>query len=208
MAGLAAIEGAATPYADRAFSEISIESSMGTGAAQIAVASGHLQALEKVELLMDQLLATLPGEAPIPWDQRNRLYEMAQALAYGGQAAQEHVSPLRELMSREVESNVTKFGMEALPRGACAHSSPISFKFRLRRPNTSTVILSPRIRSGAVSCVRMFTMPALAPLSGFGVANTGRERQERGRKLPGRSAPQIGPSSPSLIVLKAAISKR
>jgi hypothetical protein len=114
-ATLASIEGAATAYADRAFSEISIENSMGTGAAQIAVAGGHQQALEKIDQLMTQLLATLPGESPIPWNQRNRLYEMAQALAYGGRAAQEHVSPLRALMNREVESNATIFGMVALP---------------------------------------------------------------------------------------------
>lgn len=114
-ATLAAIEGASTPYAERAFAEISIEDSMGTGAAQIAVAGGHPQALRKVQELMDQLLSALPAETPIPWDQRNRLYEMAQALAYGGQAAKEHVAPLRELMNRKVESNATIFGMVALP---------------------------------------------------------------------------------------------
>lgn len=88
---------------------------MGTGAAQIAVAGGHPQALQEVEQLMDQLLADLPPDAPVPWDKRNRLYEMAQALVYGGQAAQEHVSPLKALMNREVESNATIFGMVALP---------------------------------------------------------------------------------------------
>jgi hypothetical protein len=114
-ATLASIEGAATAYADRAFLEITIEDSMGTGAAQIAVAGGHPQALQKVEQLMDELLAGSPPDEPIPWGKRNRLYEMAQALAYGGQAAQEHVLPLKELMNREVESNATIFGMVALP---------------------------------------------------------------------------------------------
>ena len=88
---------------------------MGTGAAQIAVAGGHPQALSNVEALMNQLLLTLPAEKPVPWEKRNRLYEMAQALGYGGQAAKEHIAPLRELMSREVESNATIFGMVALP---------------------------------------------------------------------------------------------
>lgn len=114
-ATLASIEGASSAYVDRAFSEITIENSMGTGAAQIAVAGGHPQALEKVELLMDQLLDSLPAEAPVPWDKRNRLYEMAQALAYGGPAARNHVAPLKELMNRKVESNATMFGMVALP---------------------------------------------------------------------------------------------
>lgn len=113
-ATLASLEGASA-YADRAFLEINIEDSMGTGAAQIAVAGSHPQALQEVEQLMDQLLADLPPDSPVPWEKRNRLYEMAQALAYGGQAAQEHVSPLRELMNREVESSATIFGMVALP---------------------------------------------------------------------------------------------
>ncbi|WP_143145626.1 hypothetical protein [Devosia enhydra] len=114
-ATLASIKGASTPYADRAFSEITIENSMGTGAAQIAVAGGHPQALAKVELLMDQLLVSLPVGGPVPWDQRNRLYEMAQALAFAGPAAKDHVGPLKELMNREVESNATIFGMVSLP---------------------------------------------------------------------------------------------
>lgn len=114
-ATLASIDGAAAAYADRAFVEITINDSMGTGAAQIAVSGGHPLALQKVEHLMDQMLTGLPPDEPIPWDKRNRLYEMAKALALGGQAAQEHVSPLKELMNREVESNITMFGMVALP---------------------------------------------------------------------------------------------
>ncbi|WP_449397001.1 hypothetical protein [Devosia riboflavina] len=114
-ATLAAIEGGSSAYAIQAFAEISIDDSMGTGAAQIAVAGGHPEALSKVQILMDQLLSTLPATDPIPWEARNRLYEMAQALAYGGSEARNYVSPLRELMSRQVESNATMFGMVALP---------------------------------------------------------------------------------------------
>lgn len=48
-ATLARLGARAHPYADKAFAEISIGDSMGTSAAQIAIAGGRLDALPKVE---------------------------------------------------------------------------------------------------------------------------------------------------------------
>jgi hypothetical protein len=119
-ATLASLGPLARPYADRAYAQISIDDSMGTGAAQVAVAGGHPNALQSVERLMAQKLASIPKGQTVPWGVRNRLYEMAYALALGGRQAREHVAPLRDLMSRKVQSWAPPFGMvELSPRRMC-----------------------------------------------------------------------------------------
>jgi hypothetical protein len=112
---LASLGPLARPYADQAFAQISIEDSMGTGAAQIAVAGGHRDALGTVERLMADKLASRPKEHVIPYGERNRLYEMAYALAFGGAQARQHVAPVRDLMSRKIQSWAPPFGMVELP---------------------------------------------------------------------------------------------
>jgi hypothetical protein len=57
-----------------------------------------------VERLMAEQLASLRQSALVPRDIRNRLYELAHAIASGGEKATDHIGPLRDLMSREVES--------------------------------------------------------------------------------------------------------
>jgi len=114
-ATLASLGLLARPYAEQAFAQISIDDPMGTGAAQVAVAGGHPNALQSVERLMDQQLAGLPKGKAIPWHVRNRLYEMAYALVFAGPQARDHVAPLRELMSRKVQSWAPPFGMVELP---------------------------------------------------------------------------------------------
>lgn len=110
----------ARPYADRAFAQISIADAMGTGAAQVAVAGNHLQALETVERLMNETLAKLPRDRAVPHDTRDRLYEMAYALSFGGEDAKQHIAPLRNLMARKIQSWAPPFGMVDLhPRRMC-----------------------------------------------------------------------------------------
>lgn len=120
-ATLAGLGKHALPYATQAFEQISIKDSMGTGAAQIAVAGGHPMALHAVESAMANKLATLAEGRTVPWEIRNRLYEMAYALAYGGMRAKQHVAPLRDLMSRKVESWAPPFGMVELPPRRMCH---------------------------------------------------------------------------------------
>jgi hypothetical protein len=112
---LATLGPLARPYADRAYTQISIEDSMGTGAAQIAVAGGHPNALPTVERLMAEKLAGLSKKQVVPWDVGHRLYEMGYALAFGGLQAKEYVAPLRDLMHREVQKWAPPFGMLELP---------------------------------------------------------------------------------------------
>jgi len=112
---LAGLGSHSKPYANLAFEQISIDDAMGTGAAQIAVAGGHPQALQIVERLMAETLVVLPKDKPVPWHIRNRLYEMAHALAFGGDAAKQYLAPLHDLMKRTVQSAAPPFGMGELP---------------------------------------------------------------------------------------------
>lgn len=119
-ATLAGLGPLARPYANMAFEQITIEDSMGTGAAQVAVAGEHPTALQTIEKLMADKLATLPKDRAVPRDARNRLYEMAYALAFGGAQAKQHVAPLQDLMNRKVQSWAPPFGMiERPPRRMC-----------------------------------------------------------------------------------------
>jgi hypothetical protein len=111
---LAGFGGAAAPWAEKAFQAISAEDALGTSAAQVAVAGGHPQALERVhDLLMDALEAH--PDDPIPLRARDRLYELAHAIAMGGRRAREHADPIYELLGRKVESWAPPFGMLELP---------------------------------------------------------------------------------------------
>lgn len=109
---LAGFGEAAAPWAERAFQAISAEDALGTSAAQVAVAGGHPQALERVhDLLMDALEAR--PDDPIPRGIRDRLYELAYAM--GGRRAWEYAGPIHRLLGRKVESWAPPFGMIELP---------------------------------------------------------------------------------------------
>lgn len=114
-ATLAGLGPLARPYANIAFAQITIEDSMGTGAAQVAIAGEHPAALQTAEKLMADKLATLPKDRAVPRDARNRLYEMAYALSFGGVQAKQHLAPLQDLMNRKVQSWAPPFGMIELP---------------------------------------------------------------------------------------------
>jgi hypothetical protein len=111
---LAGFGGAAASWADMAFQAISADDALGTSAAQVAVAGGHPQALDRVQGLFTDLLAAYSDD-PIPLRVRDRLYELAYAIAMGGRAAQTHAGPIHELLGRKVESWAPPFGMLELP---------------------------------------------------------------------------------------------
>lgn len=106
---------AARPYGRQAFAQISARDSMGTGAAQIAVAAGQPEALDRVRQLMNGLLAQTPPDKPIPRLTRNRLYELAFALGMAGPAAEPYSGPLLQLLDRQVQSFAPPFGLLDLP---------------------------------------------------------------------------------------------
>nr|WP_141661889.1 hypothetical protein [Burkholderia ambifaria] len=113
-------------YAIAAFEQVSSESSIGTGAAQVAAAGGHPEALSLVESLMNQLLASVPDDKPIPLAARDRLYELAWGIYFSGASAKDHVAPIMRLMARHVQSGAPPFGMLSLrPKRMCEVLSKI-----------------------------------------------------------------------------------
>jgi hypothetical protein len=117
----------ASKYAREAFEQISDQSSLGIGAAQVATAAGHPEALSRIDSMMYQLLASVPGEKPIPLATRDRLYELAWAIYFSGDSAKDHIAPLIKLMERLVQSGAPPFGLVDLhPKRMCAVLSRIS----------------------------------------------------------------------------------
>ena len=118
---LASFGNDAVPYASKAYLEISMENSMGTGAAQIAAAGGHPDALPRIRRMIEKSLASTPANQPIPRDIRNRLYELAWSLYYAGtESGQSNIDLLHKIMSRKVEAWAPPFGsVSADPKKLC-----------------------------------------------------------------------------------------
>jgi hypothetical protein len=111
----------AAAYSAQAFDTMSNADSLGTGAAQIAVATRHPDVLPRVKLLMDELLSSVPADKTIPFNSRNRLYELAYAISLGGDDAKAYAAPVKTLMARKVQSWAGHYGMLDLrPKRMCA----------------------------------------------------------------------------------------
>jgi hypothetical protein len=111
----------AKPYEKVAYEQVSIETSMGTGAAQVAAAAGHPDALPRIQRMMEEAVSAVPSDRPIPRATRDRLYELAWAIYYSGEAGKKHTKPIHQIMQRQVESWAPPFGMVALrPKRLCS----------------------------------------------------------------------------------------
>jgi len=110
----------ASKYAAVAYDKMSPDDSLGTGAAQVAAATGHPGALDRIQNMMDDILSSVPDNRAIPWDARNRLYELAYAVYRDDDGAKQHTAPIRKLMMRKVQSRASPFGMvELRPKRMC-----------------------------------------------------------------------------------------
>jgi hypothetical protein len=113
-------------YAAEASAHISSENSLGTGAAQVAAAGGQPGALLQIESLMNELLAAVPNDKPIPLATRDRLYELSWAIAFSGDSAKDYAAPIVRLMGRQVQSAAPPFGVVSLhPKRMCEVLSKI-----------------------------------------------------------------------------------
>lgn len=99
------------PYAQRAFVKMSYSNAIGTGAAQVAVAGGHPEALERVEEMMNEILEQYNIDDTIPYNIKFRLYELAYAIYFGGEKAHDHMTPIYLLMKHKVQSHALQFGL-------------------------------------------------------------------------------------------------
>jgi hypothetical protein len=104
-----------------AYGQMSINNSLGTGAAQVAAATGHPYALQRIEQMMEEALSAVPADKPIGRSKKNRLYELSWALAFSGAEGRKHTRPIHKMMQRNVESWAPPFGMLSLqPKSLCA----------------------------------------------------------------------------------------
>ena len=111
---------AASKYADLAFEQIEADTPMGTGAAQVATAGGHPQALQKVVALINELLNSVSPEKTISVYKRNRLYELAWAIAYAGDSGKPYIGEIHKIMNRRVESLAPPLGaLVSHPKQLC-----------------------------------------------------------------------------------------
>ncbi|AXE94625.1 hypothetical protein CUJ90_19545 [Paraburkholderia terricola] len=75
---------------------------------------------------MNELLATVPDDKPIPLATRDRLYELSWAIAFSGESAKDHEAPVIRLMGRHVQSAAPPFGVVSLhPKRMCEVMSKI-----------------------------------------------------------------------------------
>lgn len=101
---LAEFGSAAAPWQKRAEREMSLDSELGVGAAQIVGASGNPVALAQIEQLMIKRLDRHARGKIIGVMERDRLYGLAYALGMAGQKAAPYTSGLIELMNRKVSA--------------------------------------------------------------------------------------------------------
>lgn len=118
---LASFRDQASKYGKLAGMQMSSDTALGTGAAQIAVATQQPIALEKTLQMMDYLINRFPADKAIPSHERDRLYELAWALTYSDKKTPERIAMIEKLMAKKVESNATMFGMVELnPKKMCS----------------------------------------------------------------------------------------
>lgn len=110
----------ASKYAAVAYDKMSADDSLGTGAAQVAAATGHPGALDRIQKMMEKILSSTPENRVVPWDARNRLYELSYAIYFSGDEAKKYTAPIQDLMRRKVQNPAPPFGMlEISPREMC-----------------------------------------------------------------------------------------
>ena len=118
---LASFRGQASKYGKLASIQMSSETALGTGAAQIAVATQQPNALENTLQMMDGLINSFPANKAIAPHERDRLYELAWALTYSDKKTSERIAMIEKVMTKKVESNATMFGIvEINPKKMCS----------------------------------------------------------------------------------------
>jgi hypothetical protein len=117
-----------------AYEQMSIDDSMGTGAAQVAAATGHPEALSRIERMMQDALTAIPPDEVVPRARRDRLYELAWAIYFAGEQGKSRTKPIHAMMQRKVQSWAPPFGMvELRPKRLCGVLARIEGPASLRR---------------------------------------------------------------------------
>ena len=110
----------AKSYQAIAYDQMSMTTPMGTGAAQVAAATRHPNALPRIKQMMEEALAAVPADKAIPRNTRDRLYELSWAVYFSGDEGKNYTAPIHKIMGRRVETWAPPFGMvEGRPKRLC-----------------------------------------------------------------------------------------
>lgn len=110
----------AKSYGTIAYEQMSMATPMGTGAAQVAAAVRHPNALLRINRMIEEALAAVPAGMAIPRNTRDRLYELAWAIYFSGDEGKKYTAPIHKIMERKVETWAPPFGMvEGRPKRLC-----------------------------------------------------------------------------------------
>lgn len=105
---------------DVAFPLISSADSLGTGAAQVAAAAGHPDALPVIVGLMEEIMDAEGGDGVISKQNGLRLQELVYAIAYAEEAGLDYLKQVQRFMNLKVEDSFPTLGSyEADPVGVC-----------------------------------------------------------------------------------------
>lgn len=116
--------GFSRPWHGAAMRRMDSDSAIGTGAAQVAVASDPAAALPKVARLMSEKLAHARhvqaysdkgNVSVLDGRDANRLIELGYAMARGGRLAQPYAQPVIAMLDQRIARSAPPFGMFATP---------------------------------------------------------------------------------------------
>ncbi|RZS58403.1 hypothetical protein [Sphaerotilus mobilis] len=110
----------AIAFRDVAVQQMSGETPLGTGAAQVAAVVGDPTALPRIVEMINVKVGNLPPNAVIQLDARDRLLELAWAIYFAGDAGRTASASIHKVMERKVESRAPPFGIVELnPKRFC-----------------------------------------------------------------------------------------
>ena len=109
----------AIAFRDVAVQQMSGETPLGTGAAQVAAAVGDPTALPRIVEMINVKVGNLPPNAVIQLDARDH-FELAWAIYFAGDAGRTASASIHKVMERKVESRAPPFGIVELnPKRFC-----------------------------------------------------------------------------------------
>ncbi len=117
---LATFGKSAAAFQDVAVQQMSSETSLGTGAAQVAAAVGYPEAIPRIIEMINAMVGQFPANEAIPLGARDRLLELAWAIYFAGENGRNASASVHMLMQRKVESRAPPFGIVGVsPKRLC-----------------------------------------------------------------------------------------
>jgi hypothetical protein len=107
-------------YSNQAFEQMGSSTPLGTGAAQIAVATAHPDALQRTQELMNEILGEYAAGEAISYKAKDRFSELSYGLALAGDSAKLYTAPIENILERKIMVWGGWFGnLPADPKNMC-----------------------------------------------------------------------------------------